>query len=183
MRHAPRALVSRYARALFAAALERNALDAVRADLAALGAAMRDYPELPLLLENPRLSREKVRGILNALAGRIGAGPLTHRFLDLLVEKDRLQILADLDAQFEALWRTHHGEVEVRVTTAVSISDDTRRTVTDHLARRSGRKPQVVWNTDPALLGGIVIHWPDHVFDGSLARKLQNLKEHLARGA
>jgi F0F1-type ATP synthase delta subunit len=55
-----------------------------------------------------------------------------------------------------------------------------RQAITDHLARRSGKLPLVEWMCNPAILGGVIVHWPDRVFDGSLIRKLANLKMTLA---
>jgi len=183
VRRAPGSLVSRYAKSLFAAARERGVLDEVRRDVAALSEAWRDYPEVGLLVTNPRLSRKKVHDILMSLADRLQVHDITRRFLDVLMEKDRLIVLSDVGPRFEQLWRDHEGEINVSVRTAVPVGDELRRAIHDHLAARSGRRPQIAWDCDPALLGGVVIEFPDRVFDGSLARKLANLKDHLAWAA
>jgi len=181
VRRAPVALVSRYARALFQAALSRNALDAVHADLAAVSSVWREYPEFVLLAMNPRLSKDKVRGILRGLADRIHAHDLTRHFMNLLVDKDRLGILHDVDEYFERFWRDHAGEVEVTVTSAIPLSDNMRNVVTRHVAEKSGRTPLVNWKEDDGILGGLVIEWPDHIYDGSLIRKLDNLSLRLSQ--
>ncbi|MBU0507510.1 ATP synthase F1 subunit delta [bacterium] len=180
MRRISGALVRRYARALFQAADQASVLPAVRDDLAAVTGAWRENPEFAQLVLNPRLSRGKVRALLMALADRVAAQTLTRNFLELLLEKDRMDVLAQLGPHFNRLWRDHQGEIEVTVTTAVPIGDALKQTVLDHLARRSGKKPVVAWRNDESLLGGIVVEWPDRVFDGSLARKLENLRASLA---
>jgi len=177
------ALVSRYARSLFQAALDADALEAVHADLSAVTAVWREQREFALLVMNPRLSREKVRALLDALADRIGAHHLTRRFLRLLIEKERLEILSDVGSHFDRLWRDHQGEVEVTVTTALSVSEETQARVRDHLAARSGKTPLVTWRQDEAILGGLIVAWPDRIFDGSLSRKLENLAAYLAQAA
>ena len=181
MRKVPAALVSRYARSLFQAALDANALEAVHADLAAVTAVWREQREFALLVMNPRLSREKVRALLDALADKTAAHDLTRRFLHLLIEKDRLEILSDVGSHFDRLWRDHRDEIEVTVTTALSVSDETKARIREHLAARSGKIPLVRWRHDDAILGGLIVEWPDRVFDGSLARKLQNLAAYLAQ--
>jgi F-type H+-transporting ATPase subunit delta len=175
------ALVSRYARSLFHAALDANALEAVHADLSAVTAVWHEQREFALLVMNPRLSREKVRALLDALADRLQAHPLSRRFLYLLIEKKRLEILSDVGLHFDRLWRDRQGEIEVTVTTALPVSDDLKTRVRDHLARRSGQTPLITWRQDEAILGGLIVAWPDRVFDGSLSRKLQNLTAHLAQ--
>lgn len=183
MRKVSAALVSRYARSLFQAAVDANALEAVHADLSAVTAVWREQREFALLVMNPRLSREKVRALLDALADRIGAHHLTRRFLRLLIEKERLEILTDVGSHFDRLWRDHQGEIEVTVTTALSVSDETKARVRDHLAQRSGQTPLVTWRQDETILAGLIVEWPDRVFDGSLSRKLENLAAYLARAA
>jgi ATP synthase F1 delta subunit len=177
------ALVSRYARSLFQAALEADALEAVHADLSAVTAVWREQREFALLVMNPRLSREKVRALLDALADRVNAHNLTRRFLRLLIEKERLEILSGVGSHFDRLWRDHQGEIEVTVTTALPVSEETQARVRDHLAARSGKTPLVTWRQDDAILGGLVVEWPDRIFDGSLSRKLQNLTAHLTQAS
>ena len=174
------AIVSRYARSLFGAALEKKALDAVRRDLQSLHDLWQEQPELKLLLANPGLSRKKVKAILNSLEDKLSVSDITRRFVDLILEKDRLEILSDIQPVFEKLLLEHEGKVEVTVTTAVPVNDSLQTRIESHLKEKSGRDPIVTWQQNPQLLGGLVIEWPDYVFDGSLARKLDNMREHLA---
>jgi F-type H+-transporting ATPase subunit delta len=178
---APAALVARYARSLFEAAQDTDALTAVHADLSAVTEVWREQREFALLVMNPRLSRDKVRALLNALSDRIAVHPLTRRFLHLLLDKERLEILSSVGEQFDRLWRDHQGEIQVTVTTALPVSDEMQARVRDHLARVSGKTPLIAWQRNPAVLGGIIVQWPDRIFDGSLARKLENLASILAQ--
>jgi F-type H+-transporting ATPase subunit delta len=180
VRRLPHALVSRYARALFFDAKQVNALEKVGEDLRALADTWREHPELAQLIGNPGLSRDKVQAILDAVCAKLQSHVLTHSFLRVLHDKDRLLMVEDVSAQFDSLWRDHLGQIEVAVTTALPLTEPVKQAVTDHLARRSGKTPLVKWLCDPTLLGGVVIRWPDRVFDGSLARKLTNLKMTMA---
>ncbi|MDD5087583.1 MAG: ATP synthase F1 subunit delta [bacterium] len=180
MRRVSNALTHRYAKALFEVAAKANALAEVQADLSAITAAWDEHPEFAQLALNPRLSRARVKALLHALADRAHAQPLTRDFLDLLLEKRRLEILQELSPHFDRLWRQQRGEVDIRVTTAVPVAEPMRQTIVAHLKQRSGKIPRVTWSEDPQLLGGLVVEWPDRVFDGSLARKLDNLRATLA---
>ena len=183
MRHAPGALVNRYAKSLFAVALEKNVLKEVRDDLENLSETWQGDPELALLLMNPRLSRDKVRSILMAIADRLKTVELTHHFLSLLLDKDRLDVLYDVSKRFNQLWRDHEGEIEVKVVTAVRVSAQLQSQIMDALKAQSGKIPLISWVQDPRLLGGIIVQWPDKIFDGSLARKLENMKAFIAQSA
>jgi F-type H+-transporting ATPase subunit delta len=173
-------LVHRYARSLFGAARDGQLLGPVRKDLAALHDLWLEQGELKALLMNPGLSRKKVRAILEALATRMEVCDMTRAFIALLLEKDRLEILADTQPEFEKLVREYEGKIEVRVTTAVPADESLQRHIMAHLKEKSGKDPIVQWHQDSGILGGLVIEWPDRVFDGSLARKVDNMKERLA---
>lgn len=183
MRRISAALVSRYARSLFQAAQGLNAVEAVHADLTGISSVWHEQREFALLIMNPRLSREKVRNLLDALADKLQAHEITRRFLHLLIEKDRLEILSDVGSHFDRLWRDYKGEIEIAVTTAGSLSDEMKTRIREHLAHRSGKTPQITWRENAAILGGVIVEWPDRVFDGSLARKLENLATYLAQPA
>ncbi|HEY3295913.1 MAG TPA: ATP synthase F1 subunit delta [bacterium] len=183
MRHAPGALVNRYAKSLFAVALEKGVLKQVRDDLENFSETWQGDPELALLLMNPRLSQDKVRSILMAIADRLKAAELTRHFLSLLLDKDRLDVLYDISKRFNQLWRDHEGEIEVKVVTAIPVSELLQTQIHDVLKSQSGKKPLITWVQEPDILGGIVVQWPHKIFDGSLARKLENLKAFIAQGA
>jgi F-type H+-transporting ATPase subunit delta len=183
VRHTPAALVTRYAKALFEVAVETGVLENVRSDLRSVSETWQGDPELALLLMNPALSRDKVSSILDAVADRLQAAQLTRHFLHLLLDKKRLDILGDVSSRFEDLWLIHEGRIEVTVTTAVPVSESLQTRIHDVLAEKSGKKPLITWMQKPGLLGGIVVEWPGKIFDGSLARKLENLRESLAQGA
>lgn len=180
MKHAPHALVSRYARALFKVAVEKNAVENVRADLAEIQLTLDSHAEFAAILMNPSVTAIRVKKLLEALAAKLNAHELTSRFVKLLVDKDRLDILRSISPVFEQLCRDHLGQIDVHVTTAVPVSEAIQQQILTHLAKRSGKKPLVSWATDPALLGGIIVHWPDRVFDGSVVRKIAALKAHMA---
>ena len=183
MRHAPGSLVNRYAGALFSVALDQDRLGKVREDLENICETWRTNPELALMLTNPSLTHDKVKAFLTALAERLKVAELTRNFLKVLMEKDRLIVLYDVSERFNQLWRDHEGEVELNVVTAIPLSERMQTEVHDALAAQSGKKPLITWVHEPSLLGGIVVQWPDRIFDGSLARKLANMKEFLAQGA
>lgn len=180
MKQAPQALITRYARSLFHVAVERNVAESVRADLTALRIALDEHKEFAAMLLNPSVHAAKVKALAESLATKIGSQDLTRQFITLLVDKDRLEILYGMAPAFDKLYREHIGQIDVTVTTAVTATEQVQQHITAHLAQRSGKKPVVRWAVDPSILGGVIIHWPDRVFDGSLARKIESLKTQMA---
>ncbi len=175
--HGP--LPTRYARSLFFAAQKGNCVVEVERDLQALEAVFTENRELPHLLSNPSLGSTKLRGILVSLGAKLGFCSMTNRFIDLLIEKSRLDLLPLIPGRYHEYWRQYEGQVEVTVQTAVPVSETLREQIKQSVAARSGKKPVITYQVNPALLGGIVVIYPDHQLDGSLARKVSELQKHL----
>ena len=64
------------------------------------------------------------------------------------------------------------------VTTALPLSKDEEATVKQDVLSKVGAK-DVVFRVDPAILGGLVIKVGDKVLDGSVAGKLEGLRQNL----
>jgi len=164
-------------------ALEKSVLKEVRDDLRNVSETWHGDPELALLLMNPGLTRDKSHSILTAVAERLNLTELSRHFLLLLLDKDRLEVLYDIADRFDQLWRDKKGEIEVKVVTAVAVSEKLQVQIRETLAAQSGKIPLITWAQDPKLLGGIVVQWPDKILDGSLARKLANMKAFITQSA
>lgn len=64
------------------------------------------------------------------------------------------------------------------VTSALSLTDDEKATVKKDLSAKTGAK-EVSFRVNPAILGGLVIKVGDKVMDGSVAGKLEGLRQNL----
>lgn len=174
LKAADRAVVDRYARALFDAAQSGKAVDAVRADLARWLEVAAAVPEWAAALQHPRVA-PAVKGELLARAlGKPSA--LTGRLLDLLMEKKRLDALADIARRFNALADESRGVVAVSVGTAQPLSAEQTAAMKKSLSKIFG-EVALHPRTDPALLGGLVVQVGDRLWDGSVAAQLARLKD------
>lgn len=174
------AIALRYSRSLFHAALKVGCAADVENDLQALAAIYQENRELPVLLASPSFSNTKRRAILMSIGDKVGFCEMTRRFIDLLIEKARLEVLAAVPARFHKLYRESLGEVEVTVSTAVPLSDSMKDNVKQSIATRSGKTPVITYKVNPALIGGVVVQYPDRILDGSLARKVQDLGKRMS---
>ncbi|MGD0981115.1 MAG: F0F1 ATP synthase subunit delta, partial [Solirubrobacteraceae bacterium] len=91
-----------YARALFAAALDKGDLDKVRAQLGQFVEAMLENQSLRLFFYSPYFtSVEQKEALTKTLTG---ADPLLSNFLALLIEAHRMPVLPAIRSRFEELW-------------------------------------------------------------------------------
>ncbi len=72
------------------------------------------------------------------------------------------------------------GEAKARVTSALPLTEEANATLASNLVAQLGTEPQLEFDVDPAILGGLVLKVGDRVIDGSVAGKLGVLRERLA---
>lgn len=174
-------LVRRYARAVFEVAAQQNALGSVRADLKLLGEVLAKTPELAKVLRAPGMGLAQKQQLLQtAFADRLGE--ITQRFLYLLLEKRRIDILPGVLRRFEVLWREERDEVMVTITTAVQPDTRLKEEMVRYLGTRTEKRPVITWLTETSLIGGIQVRWPDRLEDSSLRRKILEMRQSLATG-
>lgn len=172
-----------YAKALFELARERNQIDAIAGELAALVKVLAGAPELRAFFARPWIAPATKRDVATELATRAALSKLMRDFLILLAAQGRTEQLGPIVAAFRELQDDGVGRVRARVRTAVALSDGERGALAARLGGALGGKQVVLEEVvDRALLGGFVAEIGSLLVDGSLDGQLQRLRERLARG-
>ena len=170
----------RYARALYEEAQQGGTLEAVDADMQAVRESLDASRELEGLFKSPVVSREKKEAIVERLfAGKVSA--LVVRFMRLLIEKQREELLPTVIRAYTDLRDERQGVVEARVKTAMPLGEAEAAALRAALEARTGKQVRLRAEVDPALLGGVVVRIGDQVIDGSARHQLDQLRERLAR--
>ena len=173
MQSSERVLAWRYGRALFEAATAKNEAGKIQAELQAAQPTIR---ELLPLLRHPRVSSaEKRKKLETALSGKMS--PLTQRFLGLLIDKKRFDLLALVVADLGKLVAEKNNVATARVRTARALSADAQQKLKDKLENFAGKTIELEIKEDPGIIGGLVVRLGDWVLDSSLRGQLRNLKE------
>jgi len=167
-----------YAQALYELAFDdwlkelQSAWDALEQDsagLATLDDASTDFAERKALLDK-RLPK--------------GLSQKARNFLYLLASKQDLHLLEEIIRDFDNLV---HGLATQRqtaqITSALSLSKEEQQALEANLRERFGSDLQFQYNVDPAILGGIRVRVGDRVIDGTVAKKIESLKEQLGISA
>jgi len=171
----------RYARALYALAVDLRVEDAVRADMASLQRSLHESPQLAAFAGNYLVPHGLRAQALNALfAARVA--PLTWRFLRFLESKHRLGLLADMARAYEADEESRRGIVQGTVTAAVPLDAARVEAVAQGASARTGKTVILASTTDAALLGGFRLQIGDTVYDYSLAARLRMARAAMAKG-
>jgi F-type H+-transporting ATPase subunit delta len=175
----------RYARALFETTLsEQRDVAAAYSELEQFAALVATNDSLARALTNPAIPVQRKRAVIDALLARAGTlQPAVAKLLMLLADRDRLAILGDVTRAFETLLMDHQKVVRAEFVTALALSDDRVQSIKAGLKAATGRDVQLDTRVDPAILGGAVARIGSTVYDGSIARQLERLKETLTSTA
>lgn len=175
MQASDRVLAGRYAAALFQAASAKSEEQKVQADL---GSAHKLLLDAMSVLRHPRVPpASKKKLVHDALDGKVG--PTTLRFLDLLVDKKRFDLMVMVSSIFAKLAADKRGSAKAHVRTAAPLSPDAQRELAAKLKNFTGKEIELDVKEDPELIGGIAVKIGDWVLDSSLRGQLRRLKESL----
>jgi F-type H+-transporting ATPase subunit delta len=169
-------VAERYATALFELALEANAIDSVREDLAKFQALLVESPELNRLVRSPVFTANAQAKALAAVLDGAGIGGIAANFLAVVAGNRRLFAVGDIIKGFGALVARHKGEVSAEVTVAEPLSEAHLAEVKDALDKVTGKDVMVDVKVDPSIIGGLIVKLGSRMVDSSLRTKLHALK-------
>ncbi len=170
-----------YARALYEAAVEQNALESIIADIEKMQALIEQSEELKQFISSPLLSPQIKSDTFQQLFSD-GMHPLTLNFFKLLAQKQRERYLVAIMDVFSEIVDEAAGRIVAKVTTAVAITQDQEQRLVQQLSAYSGKQVRLETETDERIQGGFIVQLGDTVFDASVATQLQRLKRQLAKG-
>src|SRR5262249_25249230 len=102
-----------------------------------------------------------------------------YKLLLLLAERDRLGLVPDLVAAFRDRLLDYRHVVRAAVTTAVPLAADKAQRVQRSLAQVTGRTVTLETRVDPGIVGRMVAKVGSTVYDASVVRRLQRMRERI----
>jgi len=109
-----------------------------------------------------------------------GVDPLVLNLARLLLRRKKTGIAPQIREAFQELLDEANSISHATVTSAVPLSGDELKAVTDKLSGMTGGTVVVKAQVDEAILGGLVVQMGDRLIDGSTSSRLQALKRRLA---
>ncbi|MBI5211535.1 MAG: ATP synthase F1 subunit delta [Elusimicrobia bacterium] len=178
MNASDRILAARYATALFDAAVAAGSEERVAQDLASSGEVV-SHPEAAVALKTPRVGvadkKKLLKGVLEGRCAELGL-----RFLDLLVDRKRLDLLPAAADFYGKLLARKRKVSRAEVRCARALEPGARAGIKAMLDAFSGDKVELDVKEDPGLLGGVVVRLGDWVMDASLRGELGRIERALA---
>ncbi len=137
---------------------------------------MAENKDLGGFLANPIFEQDVKKNVLEKIIGKVTLSPMTVNFLKLLVDKNRIDVLPDIDTCYRLMMDEALQKTRVTVKTAFPLSADMQQYIMSNLKKLTGREAEVTVEDDKSLLGGIVIGVGDTLYDGSIKNQLNNMR-------
>ena len=169
-------VIQGYAEALFRIVKAEGELDKVEDELFRFGKLLDTHHELKQALSDQSIDRaQRMKVLEDLLADKVS--PHTLSLLAFVVEQGRARQLPQILDQLTDLAAEARQSVVAEVRSAVPLDDNQRKELAGALSKATGKKVEVKSLVDPSIVGGVVAKVGDTVIDGSVRRRLEQLKE------
>jgi F-type H+-transporting ATPase subunit delta len=170
------AVSTRYARALVDVVTEPGSnIDPQQAmeQLRQVAAMVSASDDLRGALLSPAVSPSRKRAVIAKL---INVHPKVRNFIYVVIDHRRVHEIPSIVEAFEVLLDEHLGFVRADVSSATPLNDAQKAALEAQLTRMSGKKAKLKFQTDPALVAGVVARLGSKVYDGSVKGQLERLR-------
>jgi F-type H+-transporting ATPase subunit delta len=174
-------VVSIYSRA-FADVVLNSRLDAAKTleQLHLLSALLRANIDLQRVWENPAITAEQKRGVLDAIAKRDGLSKQVRNFVAVLIDHRRMHFFNAIVEQLVRELDARMGFAEAQITTARDLSDPEKRSLEAQVEKLTGKKIRARYLRDAVILGGALVRVGSTIYDGSVLGQLESIREEIA---
>jgi len=131
-------IANRYADALFQIALEKQVVVEVNADLDELVKVIETTPELISLLNTPKFSIERKKQIVAEVFAN--ANPIVVNAIQLLIEKKRVNEIANLARSYKQLAAEAQGSADATVFSTRALTDQEKDEISSSFGKLVGKK-------------------------------------------
>ena len=139
-------------------------------------------PEFASMLTSGLTNRDEKLGLID----RVVAPNCSEFFantLRVLAQHERLDLLQEILAAATLEFEKQNGQQRVQVVSVKPLDEATLARVKERVAEAFGFEPIIEPQTDPSLIGGIVIRVGNSVYDGSLRTSLNQLAKKMHQGS
>jgi F-type H+-transporting ATPase subunit delta len=169
-------LTKGYAEALFRVLQAEGELDKVEDELFRFGKLLESNYDLKQALSDQSLPREQRAKVLDALlADKVT--PHTLGLLQFIVNQGHARQLPEILADLSDIAADARNSAVAEVRTAVPLDEDQRKQLAAALSKVTGKRIELKALVDKSVLGGVYAKIGDTVIDGTVRRRLQQLKE------
>jgi len=164
-----------YAEALLDLAKSNDSLKDTTNDINIVSQFLANSSDLKKVLGNPLITRESKKNVVKDIIGE-QIGSSTLKFLLLLVDRNRIQVLDSIALKFLELSYKQESIEIAKITSSVQLSADQQKSIAEKLKVITGAKQiKLALKIDASLIGGFTIEIGSQMIDTSIRGQLRQI--------
>lgn len=137
------------------------------------------HEELKRILSNPFVPKSKKKEIISELLAKKSFEDKASRFVLLLLENNRFDLLPDILDSLPELWNEERGILTFEVASVVPLREDQKKKIQEKLELLEKKPVILKYRIDPDLIGGLSVKKGNIIYDTSIRGHLLKLKERI----
>ena len=168
-----------YGNALYELSKDRGLSQKILGEFEEVAKILEENPDYIRVLSLTSLSKAERCGLLDgAFSGKIEQYLLNY--LKVMLENGHIRSAAESFGQYKKRYYEDAGIEEAYVSSAVALTEDQRRRLTDKLASLTGKDVILHTSVDEKLIGGIRLQLNGQQYDGTVRERLDRLQKILS---
>lgn len=172
-------IAKRYARAFLEIGLKEKALEAFGEELKSFAEVLRANPKLRHILFSSIYASSIRKGIVQALSVSMHLSWRTKEFIELLVDRDRMNYFFEILKAYENLGDEILNRQRATLVTPFELPLEVVEEIKGQLEKKTGKEILLAVEKDQSLIGGLLVKIGNTIYDGSLLKQIQRIKENL----
>ncbi len=172
-------IARKYARAFLELSLQAGNYDLLGKEMGTLADLLGKNRELRTVLFSAVYPAATRKRIVQAIAEPLGLSPSTLHFIDLLIDRERMDHFIEVAKAYENLCDAVANRVRATLFTAGEIAPELVKTIKGQLESSTGKQVILAVEEDLSLIGGVMAKIGYVIYDGTLRTQFQKIKENL----
>jgi F-type H+-transporting ATPase subunit delta len=170
-------LVKRYGDAFVEYAKESMGLEKAIGDLQAIRGIFRDNPVFEGFLKFPDIANSEKYDVIDKVLDGQFSEEAVH-FLKLLIKNGRIGMFTEI-AEYARVAYSFGVVKEAVLKTTYPLGTEIIENIRNSMEKRLATKLHFYIDLDPSLLGGVSVQVGNIIYDGSVRKRLEDMKEKL----
>jgi len=164
-----------YAEALLDLAKSNDSLKETTNDMNIVSQFLANSSDLKKFLGNPLITKDAKKNVVKDILGEQIDGS-TLKFLLLLVERGRIEVLESIAQKFLELSFKQESIEIAKITSSIQLSAEQQKEIAEKLKVITGAKQiKLALKVDPSLIGGFTIEIGSKMIDTSIRGQLKQI--------
>ena len=173
-------ILSHYGKAIFEYSIDNKILDETKKDLTFVNDILNSNLELKKVLSSPLISVDsRIKTLKSIFTDNISNTVLSY--LEIMIKRNGISNFEIVYSSFIHLYNESKGILEGKIYTAFDLSKEKINEIEKLLSKKEKREVVLTQISNPHLIGGVKIYLDNRIYDYSIEKKINEIKESLLK--